>query len=234
MKRDFNYFDFSLIKILAESNEDYLYEGLITTYPLEKTIISLKIIGVEQENIVITKDRKYYSIRILRKDFDNIDDIIKKSETCGWYLSEVSSMGLKYTQDQIENILDNDYIFLTFKAKYDIEIYDIPDKLYHVSPTNKRDKILKKGISAKSGHKVFPHPDRLYLTYTQKDAEDLIQKLNSKLKDNTVTSYDTYEISTISLFNLQIFKDPDYKDKGYYTLNSIPNTSIKLINTTKV
>jgi hypothetical protein len=104
-------------------------------------------------------------------------------------------------------------------------VENIPNVLYHVSPLRYIDKILKKGLSPRSGNKLTIHPERIYLT----DSEDVIEYFGRYLIENQdEDGYCVYSVSTKNIDKL--YSDINMRNGGYYTINNIPPTDIELIS----
>jgi len=57
-------------------------------------------------------------------------------------------------------------VVLFFEARFQESEFNLNKFLYHVAPGNKRDKIEKNGLRAKSSSLFFDYPDRVYLFNT--------------------------------------------------------------------
>jgi hypothetical protein len=141
----------------------------------------------------------------------------------------------------IEKYQDLKSVEITYEAKYDLES-KIPHKLYHLSIQEFESKILKLGLSPKSGNKLTKHFDRIYVCNNIDDCKKLIPRMkllfnekkfnNRKLKLND--KWVIYEINTNlpnkpKKFELKLFKDPNYPF-GYYIIDNINPQNIKIID----
>lgn len=126
-------------------------------------------------------------------------------------------------------------VSITYESKYDTETI-LPDKLYHLSIQEYKDDVLKKGLIPKSKSKLSINLDRIYVCSDIKDCYNLInrmkfyyknRKINNK-KDKINYKWIIYEIDTKDL-NIKLYKDPNYIN-GYYIVDNIPNTLIKIID----
>jgi len=119
-------------------------------------------------------------------------------------------------------------IKLRFEAKFDEEIIEkIPKILYHITPTQNVDKILKIGLVPKSRSKASYHPDRVYLSKGLEDIENLGEMFYQKtgIKNWTILKINT---DLVPGDYLRLYTDPNYTS-GFYTLNNIPPQAIEKI-----
>jgi len=78
----------------------------------------------------------------------------------GYFIGKLTINGQEWIKDY--NTETRPIAFI-LEAKYDHQV-EIPDMLYHASPIKFKDKILKSGLTPKSGNKLSNHPERVYLT----------------------------------------------------------------------
>lgn len=201
-------------------NRLVIVEGLIKTHPVDKSINILK--------------KKFSELIIIKEPDGEIyienrpPQIIKK------YLPLITNLGYSISKLTIDgNEWLNDYDDMTepiafiLEAKYDYEV-DIPEILYHTSPIKFKDKILKYGLSPRSGNKLSNHPDRIYLT------NDINKSFmfGNYLNDNSSKSnfykngYCIYKIDGKSINKL--YSDINLRDGGFYTNDNISPENIEL------
>lgn len=206
----------------------YVYEGLIYTYPLESTLGILKRSeDVEQREIFVVKDRNSFKIEITGRSKDSIDKLNKKAEVCGWVPSDYFAGPMRFLPNNLNGALQQRGvpIWVTYEAKYDMEVGDFPHELYHSTPLKNLANIQKVGLSPRGDQ------PRIYLALKPEDAEAVsrakYKNLSNKDKANE-SIYVTLKI-VISDDNIfRLFKDPQYLNKGYYTLNNIRHNSISV------
>jgi len=218
-------------------SEFKLYEGLITSYPLYEVI---RILTQKNYNVKGNyKDNTFYLKFKFNNDsnvaFQEFKEIMKITNTCGYFCSNMKGENInnefkifKYSEDNFKTLIYDNYnlINFSFEAKYDIFIERIPEVLYHLTPTQNVEKILKNGLVPKSRSKKSYHPDRIYLVKNVEDLTPLFMDFYEKTRINkwTILKINTEIISDY----LQIYKDPNFKEKGYYTLNTIHPIAIKI------
>jgi CheY-like chemotaxis protein len=134
-------------------------EGIIFTHNIEKyqnnLDIQLSSIGVKHKINIISKF--IYDLDILNsKELSN--DVLKYAININqnllgyypsyiWIVNEIGKNGFVFD----ERYLSNEFLNITirFESKYEDGLYkndlEIPEYAYHLSPKNKRDKILKNG-----------------------------------------------------------------------------------------
>lgn len=229
-------------KYLHEYN---LYEGLITSQSREKTISIIKRRFPKSMNFRYEPNENDFLIFLHKSAPIVISSLIQLINNLGWYIAEIQLDNQSFNgnnQQAINQLKDFNFTqaWLTIQAKYDIEV-DTPPILYHATPTNKEQKILKVGLSPKTQSLLSYHPERVYFTTTIEGLENLLNHLGEAkgIKDWTILEIDTSKIPSLKHINyLRIFKDPSYphkgKDIGLYTLNNIPSSAIKVLKRIKI
>jgi len=212
--------------------EFQIYEGLIVSHPLYKVNLILK------KDYTIKSDYKTNTFS-LRFQFSNsytlaeyeLKKLLKLTNNLGWFPANMSSYDNDGNFKQLvwdENLRNfaalikkqfTNILFL-FEAKYDIQVEDFPDILYHVCEKKYADKILKIGLVPRSRSKKAFHPERVYLCKDLNDAVILINQFDSLDKNKywVILRIDVFSIQDY----LKLYKDPNYAEKGFYTLNNIP------------
>jgi len=218
-----------LLKLLLEIyKEEYnlnLTEGLIKTTNIGKTLNILE--KKYSSKFIFSNFKNSFSIKTFSTDINALNNgIIKDANNLGWFPSYVETE--EYTGKWNEKYFKEGEIKLRFEAKFDEEIVEnIPDILYHITPTQNADKILKIGLVPKSRSKASYHPDRVYLSKDLKDVENLGEMFFQKtgINDWTILKIKT---DMVPGDYLKLYTDPNYK-QGYYTLNNIPAQAIEKI-----
>lgn len=142
--------------------------------------------------------------------------------TCGWPLAEEH----KYEKDKTS-------VVITFEKRRQEDELPVPKFLYHLTPENKVDKILKFGLVPKAQNKLSEHPDRIYF-FLQKDltlnyksyADDF---WTSTYKNTTRgIKYALLKIDTEKCRNdFKIYGDPNMI-RGVWTFNNVPPEAITI------
>jgi hypothetical protein len=218
-----------LLKLLLEIyKEEYnlnLTEGLIKTTNIGKTLNILE--KKYSLKFIFSKSKNSFYIKTFSTDIDTLNNgIIKDANNLGWFPSYIETE--EYTGKWDEKYFKEGEIKLRFEAKFDEEIVEnIPDTLYHITPTQNADKILKIGLVPKSRSKASYHPDRVYLSNDLDDIENLGEMFYQKtgINDWTILKIKT---DMVPGNYLKLYTDPNYK-QGYYTLNNIPPQAIEKI-----
>lgn len=213
--------DYIYNEISKRSKNDTLIitEGLIHSYPSEKSVNILTrrfpslSIEIKEDGELLVNNDSYQKLR----------EFIPLITNLGYFISSVFILSdRKWTKHFKE---DDTPSFFILEPKYDRQVENIPDVLYHVSPLRYIDKILKKGLSPRSGNKLTIHPERIYLT----DSEDVIEYFGRYLIENQdEDGYCVYSVSTKNIDKL--YSDINMRNGGYYTINNIPPTDIELIS----
>jgi hypothetical protein len=198
-----------------------LIEGLIYTYPIEKSIVILKnrfpelVSQVEEDGEIFIENNTPSEIKIYLPLITNI----------GYFISKLTLDG----QEWITEYKNEDKpVAFVLEPKYDYPV-EIPSRLYHASPIKFKNKILKSGLTPKSGNKLSLHPDRIYLT---DDISKAISFGNYLVKNQDTSEwYDSgYCIYSISGSGLsRLYSDINFREGGFYTLNNIRPQDINLV-----
>jgi len=168
-------------------------EGLIKTYPIDKTIrdisslISSYNIKFNTNNLDNKFEIELDNINTIN-NFEKILDIIIDSlfNQYGWFPSKVKIIGIfgnfreyKFNKNLIlYNIKNHRSSTITFESKFD-EVVEVPKKLYHLSIQQYSKDIDQKGIICKGKSKLTKHDydGRIYLCKSKKDCEILIPRM---------------------------------------------------------
>jgi hypothetical protein len=216
-----------LLTIYKEEYDLNLKEGLIKTTNIGKTLSILqKSFDYGFEYINLRKENTFLVV------FHNVDEIqldrfLKYIDNLGWFPSWLSTS--KYAGKWNKKLFNGNRSEITFEAKFDKQIVEkIPSILYHITPTQNSDKILKIGLVPKSRSKASYHPERVYLGKSMEGIEDLAPLMYQKTgnKNFTLLKINT---ETIPGDYLKLYTDPNYSKEAYYTLNNIPPQSIEIV-----
>lgn len=228
-------------KILTDDQK--LYEGLITSYSPNILIFSIKKIddncGIDYHNSNPDKMLLMFStsnISIIKK-------AIKKIELCGWYTVKAllvdkqkrpitdikDSNNIDFILSKLSN-LNNFYLYIEAKFSFDVTEYISKTHkiLYHVTTSKKLNKIMKIGLVPKSGNKIGNHPERIYLATSIEGANFIKTKFIKRSKDE---EFVTLEINTDNFKNMlngKLFVDPQFLGYGVFTLSNIPHNAITI------
>jgi frataxin-like iron-binding protein CyaY len=236
---------------------DYINEGLIKTYPVDKAkkylLDTLEKLGFDisskiEDKIFYLKFKNFNKIEKVKINdlFDLISSIM--TNMFGWFPSSMRidlNNGLerykKYNEDEIKlkhSIISN--LEIEFDSKFDeYEIYN--GNLYHLSIQEYKDKILKYGLFPKSKSKLSSHIDRIYVCKTPNDCYNLIPSMKLHYSDeksinhfelnnkkwNKNTNWIVFKIKNNK--DIKLYKDPRY-EFGYYIMDNIDKDSIFIEN----
>jgi len=211
-----------------------LFEGLIKTHPIN---ISKNIIERQFGNdLKIIKDNDSNRLIVDVLNFIEFDKLFVLINNLGYFISAIDFLQNgkekyeKFSKNALYSILKNkekyDKIELVLEAKFDIEEKVLPEFLYHITEEKNAIKILKIGLVPKSYSKLTYHPERIYLSTSLKNTIIVFNKFVEKNKDS---KYVILQINTNLIPETIFYDDPNFKLKGYYTLDNIPPKSIKII-----
>ncbi len=256
-----------IVKKVVEKvmNEDDLLidEGLTKTVPLDVAVSRLKFWSQKQKFIydgeeyprkldvkidkttdtIVVNDILWFDNKILENFFIILNNL-------GYFISEFGysteidrKVGYKkYSIEDFEKIFkEKDKLVslsIVIEAKFDKEINKIPDKLFHLCPQVNLSKILKIGLTPRSGSKISNHPDRIYLAFSREGAKGIgseIQKYDQEneyvfcLLEIDVEKLKQLREKNLNKSNLRFFDDPNFKNKGVFSLENIPPDAITVL-----
>lgn len=130
-------------------------------------------------------------------------------------------------------------IRIRFESKYEEGLYkntlSVPDKAYHLSPSIRKEKILKFGLCPKSNNRVSYHIDKIHLFYNLEDYNNILKKLkrndiiNNKNYDYTLYEVDLSKKETDS-GEFIIHTDPNCINVGFVLYDNIDQHRLKVLN----
>jgi hypothetical protein len=207
-----------------------LYEGLIVSHPIENAI---SVLRAKNYTTSYEKGSNEFFVTVGFDDDldiaeDELSELLSITNNLGWY---PANMGygkefnniIKWDRYQLnfELLIQQKHtkIKFLFEPKYDTRVLSHERYLYHLTPSVYVKKILKMGLIPKSFSKKAYHPDRIYLGKTPESTDILIPafRRSTGIDDWTVLKIDTHPIEHY----LQLYKDQNFKEQGYYTLNTI-------------
>lgn len=214
-------------------------EGLIKTYPVDKTInIISKRFNLEQHQIqkeTIEEDGDIVTLLIILLPINisrnKIGEIINGMKACGYYVSE------KFRQDEDDASLGYIVFEPIFQNDISSNIRESCKYLYHMTPSIYVDKILKNGLVPRSKNSIYSYPDRIYFM----KGDDLTQEQCMVLKNIQDARFyatpfgnpkEKYEYSLVIVDvsqipeNVKMFTDTASND-AIFTYDNIPTTAIK-------
>jgi len=218
-----------LLQILLETYKDEyelnLKEGLTKTTNIGKTIELLK--KFSDNTVDIERIKNTFEVTFLEKNIDFLNKFLRNVNNLGWFPSYIITPTYKGRWE--ENKYNQHMSVIKFESKFDEEIVEnIPPILYHTTPTQNVNKILKIGLTPKSRSKLSYHPDRVFLGKSIEGLEKIIPHM-SFLSGNK--SYTILKITPNMIPGdyLRLYTDPNYPKEGFYTLNNIPPQAISKV-----
>jgi hypothetical protein len=228
-----------MIKLKDILKELSLDEGLTKSYPMSSAITNLKRMWDLGGKILFEIEDA--SIKMVIRDVIDKEELDSRlwhiCNVLGYFPTHVSTpkTNFKYDYDNTVKLLGTKFA-IYFDAKYDRELsYDeIPDIVYHISPSKQDTKISEMGLSPRHNDKMSTHPDRVYLTYSAKSAIGLLgnEKFTLDKDGNAIKQFTLYEIDLKPIKHqqkLRFYNDPIYEKSGIYTPDNIPPTSLTVI-----
>lgn len=227
---------FNNINSFDEDNS-MIDEGLIKTYPIDKSInyivrkyglrnnqvqiepINNGIIAVELICVILPK-----SI-----DANTLGNIKHDLRTCGYFINQ--------TPIPIPN---TDFLVFPFEPKFNTDISNMVSQnyqyLYHSAPKIYADKIVRNGLIPKAKNSLFLYPDRTFLMVgdklTQKQMnvlKNVQDKRNTQVNLNNPKEKKEYILITIEVSKLptdiKFYCDP-MANGAIFTYDNIPSNAI--------
>jgi hypothetical protein len=237
-------------------------EGIIMTHSIDKSLSSLKSIFTENEyhmkffkkedKILVKFDhnrQQEINLDLTEMDFGYLLKIMRNLGYHPSYFSTIISVGswTPYDEHEILRILNlkdkNGIDFIMFNPTHSnkiIDSEDLPNILYHGTPSIYKDKILKMGLVPKTKDKIEVHPDRIYFSVDLDGVYDLLKNKKFITNKNTNKPYDSFSIFEFDLkeykdhaLKVEFCVDNTFKSKGIFTLNNISPKYLKLIKDLK-
>lgn len=201
----------------------FICEGLIKTYPIDKTIEYIR--NYFNLGSLIRKVNVYHGKEHIQVNIPNLgrnEEILTKSfDVCGYYMGNKSN----YRDEQ-----GNEWLTLQFEAKFQKndsdDIRSEETYLYHLTPSYNEKKILNSGLSPRCRNNLFNYPDRIYM-FRGTTGEDEIINIGKKL--NLYNSsrgndgqYTIFKVDVNSIpEGIEMFLDPNLKN-GVFVSGNIP------------
>lgn len=213
-------------------------EGLIHTYPIEKTIDYVsRALKIDESCFDVNEGENGVKKIFVKINEDSTPKnlVIAAFEYCGYFHSVDKET--RYCEDGI-------YTTLVFEPKHQkddtSEILKNNKHLYHISPRVFEGSILKRGLSPKSKNIYFKYPERVYLisegckeTYIFNLAWQISESISydnlwKNIDDANKNPYTwtIYEIDAAKLQDdIRVFKDPNW-EYGIFTPDNINPSAI--------
>ena len=220
LKND-NYLDMYL------SNDKFkqIAEGLIKTFPIETAKKHfMRIFGIGENQFIIEKTNGVKVAHIIIPNVaKNIQITEKAMEFYGYYLAASQDVG-----NMVENGVE-----LIFEPKFQEPCNDKVRQqkiLYHITPTNNVEKILKMGLCPKTKNEKSYFPNRIYVLseyIIKKEIENLAFDL--KHYHNKKTTNNGYSLLTIDVSKIPNnvnFRIDGNANGGFWTYDNIPPNCI--------
>lgn len=205
-----------------------LYEGLVTSadpkttsHKLHSIAIGGKITANEHKSVL---DVTWY----LPVDMHVVQSTINTAKVLGWFLAVANVFDRKnsITSAKTANDITSEFLSngktlqLVFEAKFGYRVLVDKQSYFHATPTTKVDKILRIGLTPRSHSKLAQHPDRIYVTTSIGELNDMLiphfKKLTNE-KDWTILDINPQAFEQPGV---RLFSDPAFPG-GFYTLSNI-------------
>jgi hypothetical protein len=248
---------------LITTFSSFLYkinEGLIKTYDINDTVrlveTEMDLMSCYDFNIIANSNN---TISLTLNRFNILDNINLKFQHInsmminryGWFpsvmkMENISGMKNKLSYDEyflVRNKKRLRKIEIIYESKFDIEIDNKPNDLYHLSIQSYKNNILKYGLIPKSKSKLSKHLDRICVCDNIDSCKVLIPKMlvyYNLLEDEEIVGgkkpkrnikWIIFKINSSNL-DIKLYKDPNYPH-GYYITDNIPSKNIIVVEEEK-
>lgn len=234
---------------LIDKFSDFVLNETLKTHDIDITINNIHLkLNLLRYNFSISKNNNTIELTLNGFRYNQspslVLDVVMSLfiDSHGWFPSKMKLINvsgknniLSYDENYlIKNVQFLETISIIFEAKYDL-IKINPDIVYHLSIQEFENSILNKGLIPKSKSKISKHLDRIYLCEDVNDCYNLIPGMKAdylykKTKENKINiKWIIYEID-LKNFNIKLYNDPNYLNKGYYCINNIPKERIKIFD----
>ena len=206
---------------------ELLNEGLIVTQPYNTFIDKLSVLHLTDYDAYLLDTGKNYITKIIEcifiyKEYKDKETQIKQF---------INNMGYFISDSYIEDVksIYNKIIHIQVEPKFIIEatdeIYKI-NYLYHITLSQKYDKIKYKGLIPKSYSKKVYHPERIYFYYKELDDYNFKEQAKSLYKDNneyinSVKNFITDNRLEITILKIDLSKYDKLKYRFFYDPNQM-------------
>lgn len=228
---------FTNIDLVDDKNNHTVNEGLIKTYPIDKSVNYLiRKYGLNHEQIQIEPiDNGIITINIICIILPNSID----GNTLGNIKHDLQTCGYFNNQEPI-SIQNTNFFIMAFEPKFSEEVTEMVKQkyhyLYHSAPKIYLDKITKNGLIPKSKNSLFFYPDRTFLMIGDKldnKQVDVLKKVQNarnvnadtnnpiERKEHVLIVIDTTKLPT----DVKFYCDP-MAYGAIFTYDNIPPNSI--------
>lgn len=202
-----------------------IFEGLIRTYPIEKTVEYIGKYFLLGKNISIEKveNGKEHIVVAIPNVGKNSDIMEKAFDVCGYFLSKTINNGICGGVE---------WITMQFEAKIQEddseEIRREEKNLFHLTSLYNKQKILTGGFSPRCRNEIFKYPGRIYFIRGSAGEEEIINLGIQLSQDNNSRGNDLhYVVFDIDVNKIgdevKIYKDPNYKNGVFIDENIKPD-----------
>lgn len=212
-----------------------LSEGLIMSYPVDKTIHYVKKLFNIPDNCIRTRgDVILIFANVSMHNMVVLNKLIRTMQLCGYFLSAPKMNVLRNRDGQKTT--------LQFEPKYDHDVKDDilkgEKELLHITLSKNVEKIKSIGLTPSSKNKFFNYPERIYLlkgSIPYEDILDLAELLASVYNYNNKGEKRDYDYSLLHLDvnklpdTIRLFPDSNFESYGLYTIDNIPPSVITKI-----
>ena len=229
-------------EILNKIERKELFEGLTLSYDVNRLI---SILWRADFNSRLYKEDKNRFVVRCDTDACDFNGLFKLTEKCGWYpayLFGLNKSGIskndKFSDKNFGKYKESfNIIEILFEPKFDVEVTDLPNYLYHFTKKINWYKISKKGLNPRTQSKTSNHPERVYLSYDADSAEKFGRKVVNRIQlppENSDRKEDysigiIIRVDTKYCQNIDFYEDPNYKNSAVYCLNSIHPMSLEIV-----
>ena len=213
------------------SKSKFLFEGLISSYPIEKVLKHIKnYLNFTDSYTDFTNTTNIYNGFICTTHGDNneslIEVIYQKGPGNTTKINDVFKLCGYYCIDEI--IYEGGFIHQTYAKKHqDVITKGVMEGfpyLYHITLSKHITKIKQQGLTPRNRHKKTNNPERIYFLLNNNVEDNKAYAMSLFPKNNEWKNAVLITIKTKGLIN-KFYYDP-YMENAVYTTENIPKQNI--------
>lgn len=218
-------YDNPLTILMFDINNPYVNEGLISTYPIDRTVSYIaNYFNLARNQISKVKaSNDIYHILVIIPNRDNNLELMKRAmQFCGYYLGHPKEASLP----------KNQFVKLQFEPKVQKDcsksIRATESVLLHLTPYHNLGKIRHIGFSPRCKNELFDYPSRIYFLKGSIIPQE-INAIGSRLSkvNNSPGNTGRYALITIDIAKIpshvKMYPDPNYPHGIFVTENISPD-----------
>ena len=209
-----------------------IYEGLISSYSPSFIFRKLREFhydaGFKDKKFLITFNFSTEN----KQRYEELNDFMDK--TCGWKHGASLANG-HTTKNKLDFLKEiQGVVVLQYEPKFDMETNNVPNVLYHLTTSDKLEKISKNGLTPKSSNNFFSFDDRIYLSrdinslYKFAKNKFFTTEIDNEISGKYIERHKFIILQVKPEHRMRFFEDVNFP-QGVYTKENFSIFSIKPI-----